>query len=90
MKRDFTLRPNRMQFRFDPVQQAGTGSNSGPFLSATGMKTPDFELPLPRNPVLGSGRSRAITAADGNGGAWNGWQDPASPIAKPNKKGYAK
>lgn len=92
MKRDFTLRPNRMQFRYGEDRQKGTGSNSGPFMSVCcpGEKTEDFTPPMPRNPILGAGGSRSITAKDGNGGAFGMWKDPASPVCKPNGKGYKK
>ena len=98
MQRDFTKRPNRMRFRFEPDSTYGTGSNSGPQqaigtvpfpFAGTGEKTDTFKLPLPSR-VVGGGSSRSITAADGAGGAWDGWRDPASPVCKPGGKGYTK
>lgn len=91
MKRDFTKRNTRMVFRFGYDENKGNGGDHAPlFNGMLGGKTPEFALPLPSNPVLGSGNSRAITAADGNGGAFDHWMDPASPVCKPNGKRYTK
>jgi hypothetical protein len=97
MKRDWTMRNNRMVHRFGPDESAGDGAIHGPIrvigtvgfaFNGTGVKEDTFELPLPKG--IAGGCSRAITAADGAGGAWSNFDRPASLICKPNKKGYAK
>lgn len=79
MKRDFTKRPFRPQFRYGEGENSGSAGAMSPF--GAGEKPPTFALPLPTNPVTGAGRSRSITASDGP--EEYPWCRPASGVKKP-------
>lgn len=85
MDRKFTKRPFTPVFRFGENERVRE-STYGIFFGGDD-KGPTFKLPLPRNPVLGAGSSRAITARDGV--ETPSFLKPLSGVCPPKgRKGY--